>query len=149
MLLVHREIIATKYRSTIFKTHVFSLHSHLCIYIATHLHTVYLDWQQVEHKGDARCAWKSWLGEFRDTLQGRYWVSIEVDLEAVIKCSWRYTWRPSCSKFGDTFRRPSSGEISPVLGGGWWTVHPVLSLYSLVSWLATMEMWQADSTFKL
>jgi len=45
-LLVRLEIIATTYRSTIFKTHVFSLYPHLCIYIATHLHTVYLDWLQ-------------------------------------------------------------------------------------------------------
>ena len=49
------EIIATTYRSMIFKTHVFSFYSHLCIYvsmylciyIATHLHMVYLDWLQV------------------------------------------------------------------------------------------------------
>jgi hypothetical protein len=38
------EIIATTYRSTIWKTHVLSLYSHLSIYvsmyIATHLHTV-------------------------------------------------------------------------------------------------------------
>ena len=39
-LLVRLEIIATIYRSTIVKTHVFSLYSHLCIYIATDLHTV-------------------------------------------------------------------------------------------------------------
>ena len=34
------EIIATTHRSTIVKTHVFSLYSHLCIYIATHLHSI-------------------------------------------------------------------------------------------------------------
>ena len=45
-LLVRLEIVATTYRSTIFKTHVFSLYSHLYIDIATHLHTVYLDWLQ-------------------------------------------------------------------------------------------------------
>jgi len=33
-LLVHLEIIATTYRSTIFKTHVFSLYSHLSIYVS-------------------------------------------------------------------------------------------------------------------
>jgi len=43
MLLVRLEMIGTTYHSTIFKTHVFSLYSHLCIYRATHLHTVYLD----------------------------------------------------------------------------------------------------------
>ena len=40
---VSLEIIATTYRSTICKTHVFSLYSHLCINIVTHLHTVYLN----------------------------------------------------------------------------------------------------------
>ena len=34
MLLVHLEIIATTYRSTIFKTYEFSLYSHLCIYVS-------------------------------------------------------------------------------------------------------------------
>jgi len=33
-LLVHLEIIATTNRSTIFKTHVLSLYSHLCIYVS-------------------------------------------------------------------------------------------------------------------
>jgi hypothetical protein len=33
-LLVRLEIIATTYRSTIFKTHVLSLYSHLCIYVS-------------------------------------------------------------------------------------------------------------------
>jgi len=39
-LQVHMEIIATTYCSTIFETHVISLYSHLCIYIATHLHSM-------------------------------------------------------------------------------------------------------------
>jgi len=39
-LQVRLEIIATTYRSTIFETHVLSLYSHLCIYIATHLHSI-------------------------------------------------------------------------------------------------------------
>jgi hypothetical protein len=38
------EIIPTTYHSMIFKTDGFILYSHLCIYIATRLHTVYLDW---------------------------------------------------------------------------------------------------------
>jgi hypothetical protein len=48
MLQVDLDIIATNYCSTIFKTHVINLYSHLCIYIVSHLHTVYLDWLQVE-----------------------------------------------------------------------------------------------------
>jgi len=34
MLLVRLEIIATTNHSKIFKTHVFSLYSHLCIYVS-------------------------------------------------------------------------------------------------------------------
>jgi len=34
MLLVRLEIIATTYRSTIFKTYAFSLYSHICIYVS-------------------------------------------------------------------------------------------------------------------
>jgi len=34
MLLVRLEIIATTYRSTIFKTYAFRLYSHLCIYVS-------------------------------------------------------------------------------------------------------------------
>jgi hypothetical protein len=48
------EIIATTHCSMIFKTHVFSLYSHLCIYIATHLHTVYLDWLQAVFDSNSR-----------------------------------------------------------------------------------------------
>ena len=43
---VRLEIIATSYSSTIVKTQVLRLYSHLCIYIATHLHAVYLHWVQ-------------------------------------------------------------------------------------------------------
>jgi len=38
-LLVRLEIIATTYHSTIFKTHVFSLYSHLCIYVSMYLYS--------------------------------------------------------------------------------------------------------------
>ena len=37
MLQVRLEIIATTYGSTIVKTHVFSLYSHLCIYVSMYL----------------------------------------------------------------------------------------------------------------
>jgi len=55
-LLVCLEIIATTYRLTIFETHVFSLYSHLCIYIATRLHMVYLDCLQAVLESKSRCA---------------------------------------------------------------------------------------------
>ena len=94
ILLVHLEIIATTYRSTIFITCVFSLYSHLCIYIATHLHTVYLEWLQVVLESNSRCAWRWQLSELRETLCGRDWVSLEMHLEEVIASVWSYTWRP-------------------------------------------------------
>jgi len=56
MLLVRLEIIATTYHSTIINTHVFSLYSHLCIYIATHLHTVHQDWLQAVLESNSKCA---------------------------------------------------------------------------------------------
>jgi hypothetical protein len=52
---VRLEIIATTYRSTIGKTQVFRMYSHLCIYIATHLHTVYLHWLQAVVESNLRC----------------------------------------------------------------------------------------------
>jgi hypothetical protein len=39
-----------------FKTHVFGLYSLKCICIATHLHTVYLDWLQEVLKSNSRYA---------------------------------------------------------------------------------------------
>jgi hypothetical protein len=64
MLQVRLEIVATTYYSMIVKTHVFRLYSHLsnyvsmylCIYIATHLHTIYLDWLQAVYQKNSRCA---------------------------------------------------------------------------------------------
>jgi len=53
-LLVRLEIIATTYHSTIFKSHEFSLYSHLCISIATNLHMVYLDGLQAVLKSNSR-----------------------------------------------------------------------------------------------
>jgi hypothetical protein len=40
-LLVRLEIIATTYHSTIFKTHVFSLYSHLCIYVSIYIRYIW------------------------------------------------------------------------------------------------------------
>jgi hypothetical protein len=54
-LLVHLETIANTYRSTVFKTHAFSLYSHLSIDIATNLYTVYVDWVQAALDSNWRC----------------------------------------------------------------------------------------------
>ena len=58
---------------------------YLCIYIATHLHMVYLDWLQGVLENNLRCAWKWGSSELRDPLQGRDRVSLEMHMEAVIK----------------------------------------------------------------
>jgi len=84
-----------------------------------------------------RYTWWLSLSEFGDALGGRNRASLEIHMEAVIERVWRCTWRPW------------SGEIGRVLGGGRWTARPVLRLYSSVSSLATVGMWQCDLTFEL
>ena len=104
-LLVRLEIIATTNRSTIFKTHVFSLYSHLCIYVSIQL-PIYTrtgcwrclrairgapendDRMNSEIHSEAviervwRCNWRSRLNELRDALGGRDGVSLEMHLAA-------------------------------------------------------------------
>jgi len=80
MLLVRLEIIATTYRSMIFKTHVFSLYSHLCIYVSIKL--------PIETR-------YNWTGCRRSLEQFR------VCLKMMIEWTQRYTQRPSSSEFRD------------------------------------------------
>jgi len=107
-----------------FQTYAFSLYSHLCIYIATYLHMVYLDWQHAVIVSNSRCAWRWRSSELRDTLRsrdraslemhleaemewtqrctGRPWSSeLEMHLETEIDWTHRCTWRPWSSEFGD------------------------------------------------
>jgi len=74
---------------------------YLCIYIATYLHTVYLDWQHAVIVSNTRCAWRWRLRELRDTLGGRDRVSWEMHFEAMIERVWRCTWRPRSSELRD------------------------------------------------
>jgi hypothetical protein len=98
MLQVRLEILATTYRSTMVKTHVFSLYSHLCIYvsmylciyIATNLHTIYLNGLQ-------------WcLRAIRGSHENDDQVNSEIHSEAVIQRLWTGTWRLRSSIVGDT-----------------------------------------------
>ena len=73
----------------------------LCIYIATHLHTVYIDWLQAVLERDSRWAWKWGPSKLSDTLWGHDRARLQIDLEAVIEWVWRCTWRPWLSNFGD------------------------------------------------
>jgi hypothetical protein len=54
--LVGLEIIAIIHHSTIFGTDVYTSYSPQSLYIATHLHTVYLDCLQVVRESNLRCA---------------------------------------------------------------------------------------------
>jgi len=106
------EIIATTYRSTTVKTHVFTLYSHLCnyvsiylcIYKATHLHMIYLDLLQVVLESNSRCAWKWQSSELRQTGRCRDWACLEMHWEAVIAHMWRLTERPWSTEIRDGLR---------------------------------------------
>jgi len=64
---------------------------YLCIYIATHLHMVCLDWPQAVLESNSRWAWRWRSSDVRDTvLGGRYGVNIEIR-----------SWRPWSSELGD------------------------------------------------
>jgi len=77
---------------------------YLCIYIATYLHTVYLDWQHAVVVGNLRCAWRWRTSEVRDTLGGRDRESLDMHFEAVIERVWRCTCRPRSSELRDALR---------------------------------------------
>jgi hypothetical protein len=78
-----------------------------------------------------RCTWRSWSCE----LDGHDWVNLEMHSKVLSKQVGRCNWRPWWSKIG--------GE----LGSSQWEVRQVLmGLYSSVSLLATVGMWQGDFT---
>ena len=90
---------------------------YLCIYIATYLHTVYLDWQHAVIVSNSRCdrRWRSEAvlerverctrrprsSQLRDALGGQVRVNSEMHLETEIECTPRCTGRPWSSEFGD------------------------------------------------
>ena len=99
-----------------------------------------------------RCTWRPGSSECGDTFGDRDRVNSEMHLEAMIERVWRCTWRPwSCGLAGRNRAsleiqleaviervwrctcRPWSSEIGRVLGGGRWTAHRVMRLYSSVS----------------
>jgi len=76
------QIIGTTYRSMIFKTRVFSLYSHLCIYIGTHLHTVYI-WT------GCRRRFRGFRGAPENDDRDRDRASLAMHLEALLVRTWR------------------------------------------------------------
>jgi len=77
---------------------------YLCIYIATHLHTAFLDWLQAVRESNSRCAWKWRSGEFRDILRGFDGARLEMHLEVEIERIWRYTRRPWLSELREALQ---------------------------------------------
>jgi len=75
-----------------------------CIYIATHLHTIYLDWLQAVLESNLWCTWKWPLSELRDTHPGRDQASLEMHMEKVIKHIRRYTARECSSEIRNALR---------------------------------------------
>jgi len=115
MLQVHLEIIATTYRSTIVKTHVFRLYSHLCINVSMYLYSYPSThgisalaaggaWEQFEVHLKMTIQWTliylpgPWSSEFGDTLRGRDGVDLKMHCEIVIERGLRCTWRPWSGK---------------------------------------------------
>jgi len=74
---------------------------YLCIYIATYLHTVYLDWPHAVIVNNLRFAWRWRLSELRNTLRGRDLASLEMQLETEIEWTQRCTGRPWSIEIGD------------------------------------------------
>ena len=75
-LMLRLEIIATIDRSTIFKTHVFHLYSHLCIYVSMY------QYSYPSTNGISRLA------------AGSTWQQFEVRLKLTIEWTQGFTWRP-------------------------------------------------------
>ena len=131
MLLVSQEIISTTYGSTIYETHVFSLYSHLWIYIAAHLDMVCLDWLQAVHETNLSCAWNSQIVELRNTLWGCYDATLEMHLQAaiersleihsevVIQWTYRCTLRSWWSKFWDALRGHHRMNLEGIIKLDW------------------------------
>jgi len=86
MLLVRLQIIATTYRSTIDKTHVFSLYSDLCIFVSMYLYS-----------------YPSIQGESGLTAGGAV-EQFELRLKMTIKWTQWYAPTPWSREFGDAHR---------------------------------------------
>jgi len=68
------------------------------MYIATYLHTVYLDWQHAMIVGNSRCTWRWRSSELSDTLRGHDRASSEMHLEAEMEWTEGCTGRPWSSE---------------------------------------------------
>jgi len=84
---------------------------YLCIYIATHLHKVYLDWLQAVLESRSNGTWRLWLSELRDTLALSYSENLEIHLEAVIEQVLTSTGRRWSSELRDAPGGRNQGSL--------------------------------------
>jgi len=125
---------------------------YLCIYIATYLHTVYLDWQHAVIVSNSRCAWR-WRrictprrsvhlhypcisihppSLINNVLGGCDRVSLEMQLQTEIEWTQRCPWRRWSSEFGDAL-------------GGWDRVNSEIHSEAVIEqvWICT---WRPRSS---
>ena len=81
---------------------------YLCIYIATHLHTVYLQCLQTVLDRNSKYAWKwrssdfrPWTSKYGDAIGDRDRINSEIQWEAVIARVWWCTCRLTSSELRD------------------------------------------------
>jgi len=149
MLLVSLDIIATTYRSTIFKTHVFSLYTHLCIYVCMYLYscpsTHHISglaagcaWEQFEVCLKMMTGWtqrytpRMWSSLSGDVLRGGMVESLVIHLEAVIHCTLRWTPRSWSTEFGDALRGCSRAIVE-------------IHLEAVIKWVWRWTWWPWSS----
>jgi len=63
------------------------------MYIATHLHKVYMDWMQVVLESNWRLACRRQPCELRGTVRCHYGMNLQMHLEAILEWLWRYAGR--------------------------------------------------------
>ena len=112
---------------------------YLCIYITTHLHTVYLDWLQAVLESNSRCAWKGQSSELSDSLRGHDRASLEMQLVTEIEWCQRFTGRPCPSELGDAVGGPglvnSEMHFVAMIEGLWrYTGRPWSSEFGDILW---------------
>jgi len=87
----------------------------LCIYIATYLHTVYLDWQHAVIVLRYPCITVPPPSLINDVLGGCDWASWELHLEAEIEWTQRWTGRPGASELRDALRGHDRANLEAVI----------------------------------
>ena len=98
-----------------------------------------------------RCSWRCWSSELRDALGGRDWASLDMPWETEIEWTQRCTWRTWLCELGGRNRARLELHLEAEIEWDWtstWRrpMDGALRLYSSISPLATVGMWQCDFT---